>query len=33
VRYYAFSEDENQLTLSVKSGERVTQTLTWVRVH
>lgn len=32
VRHYKFSEDGNQLTLSVKSGERVTQTLTWARV-
>ena len=32
VRYYAFSADGDQLTLSVKSGERVTQTLTWVRI-
>lgn len=33
VRYYGFSDDGNQLTLSVKAGERVTQTLTWVRVR
>ncbi|MBI3401255.1 MAG: lipocalin-like domain-containing protein [Acidobacteria bacterium] len=32
VRYYGFSDDGNQLTLSVKAGERVTATLTWVRV-
>jgi hypothetical protein len=32
VRYYAFSADGNQLTLSVKAGGRVTATLTWVRV-
>jgi len=31
VRYYAFSSDGRQLTLSLKSGERVTQTLTWER--
>jgi Lipocalin-like domain len=32
VRYYGFSADGNQLTLSLKSGDRITQTLTWVRV-
>jgi hypothetical protein len=32
VRYYGFSPDGNQLTLSVKAGERITATLTWVRV-
>jgi hypothetical protein len=32
VRYYGFSEDGNTLTLSVKSGERITGTLTWERV-
>jgi hypothetical protein len=32
VRYYAFP-DADHLTLSVKSGERVTQTLTWERVR
>ena len=32
VRYCAFSADGNQLTLSVKAGERGTATLTWVRV-
>jgi hypothetical protein len=32
VRYYGFSDDGHQLTLSMKSGERVTQTLTWERV-
>ena len=32
IRYYGFSEDGNFLTLSLKSGERVTQTLTWDRV-
>ena len=31
VRYYAFTP-EGRLTLSVKSGDRVTQTLTWERV-
>ena len=30
VRYYGFPSD-NTLTLSLKSGERVTQTLTWER--
>ena len=30
VRYYGFPAD-NTLTLSLKSGDRVTQTLTWVR--
>ena len=32
VRYYAFAAGGNQLTLSLKSGDRVTQTLTWTRV-
>ena len=32
VRYYGFPAD-NTLTLSLKSGERVTQTLTWERVQ
>jgi hypothetical protein len=32
IRYYAFSEDGKYLMLSLKSGERVTQTLTWDRV-
>jgi len=31
VRYYGFPADDT-LTLSLKSGERVTQTLTWERV-
>jgi Lipocalin-like domain len=31
VRHYGFSEDGNQLTLSLKSGDRITQTLTWTR--
>ena len=33
VRHYGFSSDGRQLTLSLKSGERVTQTLTWERVR
>jgi hypothetical protein len=33
VRYYGFSTDGNQLTLSLKSGERVTQMLTWDRLR
>ena len=33
IRYYGFSEDGKYLTLSLKSGERVTQTLTWDRVR
>src|SRR5262245_6898287 len=32
LRYYGFSADGDQLTLSLKSGGRVTQTLTWIRV-
>jgi len=32
VRYYGFPAD-NTLTLSLKSGDRVTQTLTWERVR
>jgi hypothetical protein len=32
VRYYGFSADGNELTLSLKSGDRITQTLTWNRV-
>jgi hypothetical protein len=32
IRHYGFSEDGKCLTLSLKSGERVTQTLTWDRV-
>jgi hypothetical protein len=31
VRHYAFSSDGTQLTLSLKSGDRITQTLTWAR--
>ena len=33
IRYYAFSSDGNQLSLSLKSGDRVTQTLTWDRLR
>jgi Lipocalin-like domain len=33
VRYYGISPDGNQLTLSLKSGGRVTQTLTWDRLR
>jgi len=33
VRYYTISRDGTQLTLSLKSGERVTQTLTWERLR
>ena len=33
VRYYGISPDRNQLTLSLKSGGRVTQTLTWDRLR
>ena len=33
VRYYGFSAGGNQLTLSLKAGDRVTQTLTWTRVR
>jgi hypothetical protein len=33
VRHYGFSEDGKYLTLSLKSGDRVTQTLTWDRVR
>ena len=31
VRHYGFSADGKQLTLSLKSGDRITQTLTWER--
>ena len=31
VRYYAFTP-EGRLTLSLKQGDRITQTLTWERV-
>src|SRR3954468_4102158 len=33
VRHYGFSRDGSQLTLSLKSGERITQTLTWERTR
>jgi len=33
VRHYAFSSDGKQLTLSLKSGDRITQTLTWERTR
>jgi hypothetical protein len=33
VRHYGFSSDGKQLMLSLKSGERTTQTLTWERVR
>ncbi len=32
VRHYGFSSDGKQLTLSLKPGDRITQTLTWERV-
>ena len=32
VRHYAFSEDGKRLTLSIKSGDRITGTLTWERL-
>lgn len=32
IRHYGFSSDGKQLTLSLKSGDRITQTLTWERV-
>jgi hypothetical protein len=32
VRYYAFSPDGNRLMLSIRSGDRVTGTLTWERL-
>ena len=31
VRHYGFSADGRQLTLSLKPGDRITQTLTWER--
>jgi hypothetical protein len=31
VRHYGFSSDCKQLTLSLKNGDRITQTLTWER--
>jgi hypothetical protein len=33
VRHYGFSNDGKQLTLSLKSGDRITQTLTWERAR
>lgn len=33
VRHYGFSSDGAQLTLSLKSGDRITQTLTWERAR
>jgi lipocalin-like protein len=33
VRHYAFSSDGRQLMLSLKSGDRITQTLTWERTR
>ncbi len=33
VRHFAFSADGNGLTLSLRNGERVTQTLYWERVR
>ena len=33
VRHYGFSADGKQLTLSLKSGERITQLLTWERTR
>jgi hypothetical protein len=33
VRHYGFSADGKQLTLSLKSGDRITQTLTWERAR
>lgn len=33
VRYFAFSADGRQLTLSLRSGDRVTQTLLWERMQ
>ncbi len=33
VRYYAFSADGNSLTLSIRSGDRVTQALQWERIR
>ena len=32
VRYYGVTDDRDRLTLSLKAGGRVTQTLTWRRV-
>jgi hypothetical protein len=33
VRHYGFSSDGKQLTLSLKNGDRITQTLTWERTR
>lgn len=33
VRYFKLSDDGNRLTLSLKSGDRVTSTLVWERVR
>jgi hypothetical protein len=33
VRYFELSDDGNRLTLSLKSGDRVTSTLVWERVR
>ena len=33
VRHYGFSDDGKPLTLSLKTGDRLTQTLTWERVR
>jgi hypothetical protein len=33
VRYYSLGADGNTLTLSLKNGERVTQSLHWERVR
>ena len=33
VRHYAFSSDGSRLTLSLKSGDRISQTLTWERTR
>jgi hypothetical protein len=33
VRHYGFAGDGTQLTLSLKAGDRVTQTLTWERAR
>jgi hypothetical protein len=33
VRHFAFSADGNGLTLSLRNGERVTQSLYWERVR
>ena len=33
IRHYGFSEDGSQLMLSLQTGDRVTQTLTWERMR